>query len=116
LSDIFTTLVIPESDIPYPCQLHDAEIEELMQDTSVIRHRAKIKAAISNAKVFIEQQEFSSCCHYLYSCVDNKTFVNEFDTTEDYVATSPLSDAISEDLKNVVLNFFTQRYASLWSN
>lgn len=37
-----------------------------MQDAGIIRNRAKIRAAVSNARLFLElQQEFGSFCAYL---------------------------------------------------
>jgi len=85
----------------------EAKVEELMQDASIIRNRAKIKAAISNAKIFIEiQKEFGSFCKYIWPYVENKTIVNDINTKEDYVATSPISDAISKDLKKRGFKFF----------
>ena len=84
-----------------------AKVEELMQDSSIIRNRAKIKAAISNARIFIEiQDEFGSFCKYIWAYVDNKTIVNDINVKEDYVATSPISDAISKDLKTRGFKFF----------
>ncbi|NQZ83839.1 MAG: DNA-3-methyladenine glycosylase I [Colwellia sp.] len=85
----------------------EAKVEELMQDSSIIRNRAKIKAAISNARIFIEiQDEFGSFCKYIWAYVDNKTIVNDINVKEDYVATSPISDAISKDLKTRGFKFF----------
>ena len=78
-----------------------------MQDSSIIRNRAKIKAAISNARIFIEiHDEFGSFCKYIWAYVDNKTIVNDINVKEDYVATSPISDAISKDLKTRGFKFF----------
>jgi len=83
------------------------KVEELMQDASIIRNRAKIKAAISNAKIFIElQKEFGSFCNYLWGFVNNKVIINKIRTLEDYPATSPESDAISKDLKKRGFKFF----------
>lgn len=35
----------------------DTKVEELMQDAGIIRNRAKIKAAITNAQAFLRIQE-----------------------------------------------------------
>ena len=83
------------------------KVEELMQDSSIIRNRAKIKAAISNAKIFIEiQNEFESFCQYIWGFVDNKTIVNNIKELDDYPVTTPVSDAISKDLKKRGFKFF----------
>ena len=81
-------------------QYDENKVEELMQDSGIIRNRAKITAAINNAKRFIEiQQEFGRFSHYMWGFVGNKTKVNQIAELSDYVATSAESDAWSKDLK-----------------
>ncbi len=76
------------------------DVERLLLDASIVRNRLKIEAAINNAKRFIEiQNEFGSFCHFIWAYVNNATIVNSIDTIEDYVATSPISDALAKDLK-----------------
>lgn len=85
----------------------DDKVEVLMQDTSIIRNRAKIKATISNAKIFIEvQKEFGSFSQYIWRFVDNKTKVNRINTLEEYPTTSSVSDSLSNDLKKRGFKFF----------
>lgn len=76
--------------ISYP----ESKIDELMTNENIIRHRLKIKASINNALVFKKiQTEFGSFDNYLctYSC--NHIY------KESNMTSSPLSDAISKDLK-----------------
>ena len=81
-------------------QFDDVKFEELLVNKDIIRNRLKIKAAINNAQRFIEiQQEFGSFSKYMWGFVNNKTIVNEIKTPEDYLATSPESDAFCKDLK-----------------
>jgi len=76
------------------------DVDRLMQDASIVRNRLKIEAAINNARRFIEiQNEYGSFTKFIWSYVDNKTIVNNIDSIEDYVATSPISDALAKDLK-----------------
>lgn len=78
----------------------EQKVEELLLNTSIIRHRGKIQAAINNAKIFIKiQKEFGSFSDYMWSFVDHKTIVNNWTKPEDYPATSKESDAWSKDLK-----------------
>ncbi|SET50970.1 DNA-3-methyladenine glycosylase I [Thalassotalea agarivorans] len=77
-----------------------ADVERLVQDTRIIRNRAKIEAAINNAKCFIAiQKEFGSFSHYMWSFVDHKPIVNRIEGMGDYPATSEISDKWSKDLK-----------------
>lgn len=78
----------------------EVDVERLMQDSSIIRNKLKIKAAINNAQRFIEiQKEFGSFCDYLWAFVDNSPIVNDIKSADDYVTTSPISDALAKDLK-----------------
>jgi DNA-3-methyladenine glycosylase I len=83
---------------------HD-DVERLMQDSGIIRNRAKIEGAITNARLFLKiQQEFGSFDKYLYSFMpDCKAIMNY---PEKITATTPISDAISKDMKKRGFKFF----------
>lgn len=73
----------------------EAKVEELLKDPGIIRCRAKIEGAIVNARCFLEiQREYGSFASYLYSF----TGVIQ-NLTGETLTTSPLSDAISADLR-----------------
>lgn len=75
----------------------DAKIAELLQDGGIVRCRRKIEGAVANARCFLEiQREFGSFADYLYGFTDGQPIVC---TDGEVRATSPLSDAISRDLK-----------------
>ncbi|TPH12778.1 DNA-3-methyladenine glycosylase I [Litorilituus lipolyticus] len=94
-------------DVVEVSQFDQAKVEELMLNDGIIRNRAKINAAINNAKVFIEiQKEFGSFCNYLWGYVDNTPIINEIKELSDYPATTELSDEISKDLKKRGIKFF----------
>ena len=74
--------------------------QELLSNSEIIRNRAKISAAISNAKAFLAvQQEFGSFDRYLWSFVEGRPIVNRWERLEDMPASTPVSDALSADLK-----------------
>lgn len=78
----------------------EAKIAELLADPGIIRNRAKVAAAVNNARRFLEVVEArGSFASYLWDFVDGAPIVNELRTLEDYRATSPESDALSADLK-----------------
>ena len=89
-------------------QMTETDVEQLMQNPGIIRNRAKIKAAISNAKLFLElQKEFGSFCNYLTSFLPNgKPVINHWKTLSEVPAATPLSDAISLDMKKRGFKFF----------
>lgn len=78
----------------------DRDITRLMQDTGIIRNRAKIKAAISNAQCFLKiQAEYGSFAKYNWQFVNDKPIVNRRRSLKQIPATTPESDAFSKDLK-----------------
>jgi DNA-3-methyladenine glycosylase I len=81
------------------------DVERLMQDVGIIRNRLKILAAINNAKLFIEvQKAFGSFDKYLYSFMpEGKSIDNQSGITP---ASTPISDAISKDMKKRGFKFF----------
>ncbi|MCF6350469.1 MAG: DNA-3-methyladenine glycosylase I [Flavobacteriaceae bacterium] len=74
--------------------------EELRQDSGIVRNKLKIKAATTNALVFIKiQKEFGSFSKYIWDFVGGKPIVNKFKTLQDVPTKTILSDKISKDLK-----------------
>lgn len=86
----------------------DAKVEELMQFDGIIKNRLKIKAAISNAKIFLAiQKEFGTFDAYLYSFMPNgKPILNKRKSLSEVPASTKESDAISKDLKKRGFKFF----------
>lgn len=86
----------------------EKDVERLMQNTGIIRNRLKIKATITNAQHYIKvQKEFGSFCNYLRSFLpDGKPIVNHFNTLAEVPASTPVSDAISKDMKKRGFKFF----------
>lgn len=77
------------------------DIKRLLADPGIVRNRLKIEAAINNARRFLEiQQEFGSFDTYIWRFVDGRPIRNRFRSLSDLPARTPLSDAISEDLKD----------------
>ncbi len=84
----------------------EKKIEELMNDTGIIRNRRKIESSIRNAAVFLEiQKEFGTFDSYIWSFVDGKIIQNEFKEMKELPAKTELSEKISKDLKKRGMNF-----------
>lgn len=76
------------------------QVERLLLNDGIIRNRAKIEAAVNNAKKFLEvQEEFDGFDRYIWGFVDGRPIVNKRRRINDYPATSAESDALSQDLK-----------------
>ncbi len=87
-------------DVSIVAQYGSGMVEELLQDASIIRNRAKIEATINNAKRFIEiQGEFGTFDKYIWEFVGGKPIINQWKSMSDVPVTTPESDALSKDLK-----------------
>jgi DNA-3-methyladenine glycosylase I len=87
-------------------QFDNNTYETLLQDSSIIRNRLKIKSAINNAQRFLEvQNEFGTFDNYIWRFTDGKPVVNSWTKMSDIPAKTELSDRISKDLKKRGFNF-----------
>jgi len=79
---------------------NQTKIDSLLQDSGIIRNKLKILATITNAQAFMKiQEEFGSFSSYIWAFVDGKPIKNNFKSINQLPANTPLSDAISKDLK-----------------
>jgi DNA-3-methyladenine glycosylase I len=77
----------------------EAKIEKLLLDPSIVRNRLKVKAAVNNAKRFLDvQKEFGSFDQYIWNFVNNKPIVGNRKTLNHVPPTTKESDALSADL------------------
>ena len=76
------------------------KIQELLLNPGIIRNKLKVRSAVSNAVAFMKvQEEFGSFSKYIWAFVDGKPIDNKLQSLKDIPATTPLSDAISKNLK-----------------
>lgn len=81
-------------------RLGAADVDRLMQDGGLIRHRRKLESIAENARACLAvQAEQGSFSRYLWSFVDGRPRVNGPRTLADYPAKTSISDALSKDLR-----------------
>lgn len=79
---------------------NQAKKDILLQDAGIVRNKLKVNATITNAKLFMQvQKEFGSFNNYLWDFIDGQPIKNKIKYYKDAPANTPLSDAISKDLK-----------------
>ena len=83
------------------------DVERLMNDPGIIRNRAKVQSAIANAQAYLRIMEGGkgSFDHFLWKHVDHRTQVNHWVEMRQLPARTPVSDALSKDLKKAGFNF-----------
>ncbi len=86
----------------------DTDVERLMADAGIVRNRAKIDAAIGNARVVADLGPEFADLVWRYQVTDRPR-----PTSEDWRATSPESVALAKELKKRGIRFFgpTTAYA-----
>ncbi len=84
----------------------EREKQRLLANPDIVRNRLKIESAIRNARVFLDiQQETDGFAPFLWSFVDGEPIVNRFRRPDQVPASTPLSDALSKELKRRGMNF-----------
>jgi DNA-3-methyladenine glycosylase I len=87
-------------DVHKVARFGQRDVDRLLADAGIIRNRAKIAAAISNAKAFLEvQREFGSFDAYVWPFVGGAPKQNRRRSMREVPASTPESDALSKDLK-----------------
>lgn len=77
-----------------------ADIERLVQDAGIVRHRGKITAAIGNARAFLRvQAEYGDFADYLWHFTGGRPVVNHWRHMQQVPAVTPLAERLSRDLK-----------------
>lgn len=88
-------------------KMSDDELNALLTtNQGIIRNRLKIYAARQNAVVFLKiQKEFGSFSRYVWNFVDGKPIITRRKVLKDIPCFTPISDALSKDLKKRGMTF-----------
>ena len=78
----------------------------LLADAAIIRNRAKIAAAITNARAFLRvREEFGSFTDYIWRFVDGRPIVHDIHSLADYPTTTPEAESLARDLRRRGFSF-----------
>ncbi|MBC8202629.1 MAG: DNA-3-methyladenine glycosylase I [Planctomycetes bacterium] len=77
------------------------QVNRLLNDAGIIRSQAKINGAIANAKAWLEIMEDGngSFDDFLWKHVNHKPIINKWKTDSQIPASTPISEAMTKDLK-----------------
>ncbi len=77
-----------------------ADVDRLVEDAGIVRHRGKIESTVNNAQRVLEvQSELGSFASYIWDFVDGKPIQNAFEALSELPSTTPLATQLSKDLK-----------------
>ena len=85
----------------------ESKIAKLLQNEGIIRHRGKIEGAIKSARAYLDimERESGGFSAYIWNFVDGKPVQNRHETMKHVPAFTPMSEALSKDLKKRGFNF-----------
>jgi len=76
------------------------DVERLLGDASIVRHRGKIESTISNAAaVLAVQAEFGSLDAYVWQAVDGSPVVSRYTTLSELPSVTDEARSLAKDLK-----------------
>lgn len=85
--------------------MQEEDVERLVQDAGIIRHRGKIQAIIGNARAYLQmEQNGEPFVDFVWSFVNHQPQVTQTTTLSEIPTSTSASDALSKALKNVVLS------------
>lgn len=100
------TKAFADWDVAKVAAFGPADVERLLADEGIIRHRGKIESAIRSAQAFQKvQAECGSFNNYLWSFVDGAPIVNRPASLSNVPAQTELSQKLSKDLRRLGFNF-----------
>lgn len=83
-----------------------AEIESACRNKGIIRNRLKVQAAVNNARAFLEvQRTQGSFDVFVWAFTNGQVVRNRWEKLERIPASTPLSDAVSQSLKQQGFSF-----------
>ncbi|SFN95388.1 DNA-3-methyladenine glycosylase I [Xenorhabdus japonica] len=81
-------------------KMDEMDVERLMKDPAIVRHRAKINAIIHNARAYLQMveqgEDFSS---FIWHFVDDSQQINHWQNLSEVPVKTENSDALSKALK-----------------
>jgi DNA-3-methyladenine glycosylase I len=84
----------------------EQDVARLLADAGIVRNRAKVNAAIQNARAFLAVRgQHDSFDRYIWQFVDGRPRQNGRRSLAEIPATTPESDAMSKDLKRRGFSF-----------
>ncbi|HBZ1708239.1 DNA-3-methyladenine glycosylase I [Salmonella enterica] len=80
--------------------MQEEDVEHLLQNTGIIRHRGKIQAIISNARAWLAmEQNGESFADFVWSFVDGHPQITQAASLDEIPTSIPASDALAKALK-----------------
>lgn len=78
----------------------EADVDRLLGDPAIVRHRGKIESTVANARAMLAVAgDVGSFDHYVWDFVGGSPIVGDWSSPAELPASTPMSTALSGDLK-----------------
>ena len=91
-----------------------ADVDRLLQNKGIVRHRGKIEATIGNAQAYLTLAEDMPFSDRMWGYVGGSPIVGAYAAVADVPTQSPLSAQISKDLKKAGFKFCGPTIVYAW--
>jgi DNA-3-methyladenine glycosylase I len=81
------------------------KLRSLVGDARIVRNRAKIEAAVTNARVYLDLMEQQSFATYLWRFVEGRPKLNRFRSLQQVPAQTPIAESMSKELRGKGFRF-----------
>lgn len=99
--------VFRDFEIENILRMTDAQLEKLVLDPGIVRHRGKIFGVRKNAQAWLDLEASEGCAvEWLWSFVGGESIVNHWKAMDDYPSKTPESEALSKAMKKAGFTFF----------
>jgi len=93
-------LVFDQFDVNKIARYDEAKIASLLGDAGIVRNKLKVRGFVKNARAYLALLEGGlSLDKYLWDFVDGRPIQNNWQSPDQVPANTPVSDAMSKDLK-----------------
>lgn len=92
----------------------EEDVQRLLQNEGIIRHRGKIAATITNAQAYLKIEEAEGFSAFCWKYVDNKPLVNKFASQSEVPPQTEMSAQFSKDLKKAGFKFCGPTIVYAW--
>lgn len=86
-------------------QWGEKDVERLLDDPGIVRHRGKIEATIGNARGYLEIEEREGFASFLWNHVGGAPIQNQWQSLKDVPAATDESKAMSKNLQKAGFKF-----------
>jgi len=83
----------------------EPEVTRLLANPGIVRHRGKIEGTLKSARAYLKLEETIGFSEFIWNYVDGKPLQNRFQAMAEVPGFTPLSTALSKDLKKAGFTF-----------